>query len=86
MNSKRVTFIHNPVAGNERQPHVGHLLALFKRAGYRIRYYSSKETGWTKDLKRSADIVAVAGGDGTQNTQINSDFCSETYIIPSFSL
>jgi diacylglycerol kinase (ATP) len=65
MSSKRVTLIHNPGAGDERQPSAGQLQALIEEAGYKVRYQSSKENGWAKTLKRSADIIAVAGGDGT---------------------
>ncbi len=65
MSSKRVTLIHNPEAGDDRQHSAGQLEALLKEAGYKVRYQSSKENGWAKALKRSADIVAVAGGDGT---------------------
>src|SRR3954469_5233989 len=65
MPSKRVTLIHNPNAGDDRQPTLGQLEALLKEAGYKVRYQSAKEPGWEKALKRPADIVAVAGGDGT---------------------
>lgn len=34
-------------------------------AGHKVRYQSSKEKNWTKALKKSCDIIAVAGGDGT---------------------
>jgi diacylglycerol kinase (ATP) len=63
--TKRVTLIHNPNAGDDRQPTVGQLLALLKEAGYKTRYQSAKEPEWDKALKRSTDLVVVAGGDGT---------------------
>jgi diacylglycerol kinase family enzyme len=58
-------LIHNPTAGDEKQPSAGQLEALIKEAGYKLRYQSAKEQGWQKALKRPADIIAVAGGDGT---------------------
>lgn len=61
----RVTLIHNPGAGDEKQPTAGQIEALMKEAGYKVRYQSTKEEGWQKALKKSADLVAVAGGDGT---------------------
>ncbi|MGH8491153.1 MAG: diacylglycerol/lipid kinase family protein [Gammaproteobacteria bacterium] len=61
----RVTLIHNPDAGDEKQPTAGQIAALMKEAGYKVRYQSTKENGWQKALKQSADLVAVAGGDGT---------------------
>ncbi len=65
MSTKRITLIHNPGAGDEHQPSAGQLEALLNEAGYKVRYQSSKEKGWAKALKRTADIIAVAGGDGT---------------------
>lgn len=60
----RITLIHNPAAGkNASDP--GDLKKLLRRAGYKVRYQSSKEPGWKKALKKPADLVVVAGGDGT---------------------
>jgi diacylglycerol kinase family enzyme len=61
----RVTLIHNPEAGDETRPNRGQLEALIKEAGHKVRYQSVKERGWAKALKKEADLVAVAGGDGT---------------------
>jgi diacylglycerol kinase (ATP) len=38
---------------------------LIDAAGHKVKYQSSKEKKWKKALKKSCDIVAVAGGDGT---------------------
>ena len=61
----KVTLIHNPGAGDGTQPTAGQLMALIQEAGHKVRYQSTKEKGWGKVLKKNADIVAVAGGDGT---------------------
>lgn len=61
----RVTLIHNPGAGEEGQPAAKELKKLIKDAGHELTYQSSKEKGWTAALKEKADLVAVAGGDGT---------------------
>lgn len=61
----RVTLIHNPGAGDERQPTAGQLIALIREAGYKVRYQSTKEKGWTRALKKNTGLVVVAGGDGT---------------------
>jgi diacylglycerol kinase family enzyme len=61
----RVTLIHNPGAGDDKQPSAGQLQALIKEAGHKVRYRCTREKGWTRALKKSADLVAVAGGDGT---------------------
>ena len=60
----RVTLIHNPGAG-KRSSDEHALKALLRRAGHKVRYRSAKEPGWKKALKKPADLVVVAGGDGT---------------------
>src|SRR5688500_7725808 len=61
----RATLIHNPGAGDDRQPTGREIQVLMKEAGYKVRYQSTKEKGWTKALKKGTDLVVVAGGDGT---------------------
>ena len=61
----KATLIHNPGAGDDKQATIGQVRALLKEAGYKVRYQSSKEKGWHKALKKSADVVVVAAGDGT---------------------
>ena len=62
----RVTLIHNPGAGKNRPDNSeAELEKLLRRAGHKVRYQSSKEKGWKKALKKRADLVVVAGGDGT---------------------
>lgn len=60
----RVTLIHNPGAGKQAKDEAD-LKKLLKRAGHQVRYQSSKEAGWKKVLKKPADLIVVAGGDGT---------------------
>jgi diacylglycerol kinase (ATP) len=61
----RVTLIHNPGAGDDSQPDAKALRKLVKDAGHEVQYQSCKEKGWSAVLKEKADLVAVAGGDGT---------------------
>jgi len=61
----RATLIHNPGAGDDRQPTAGQIEVLMEEAGYKVRYQSTKEKGWAKSLKKPGDLVVVAGGDGT---------------------
>ncbi len=61
----RATLIHNPGAGDDRQPTGDQIRVLMKEAGYKVRYQSTKEKGWTKVLKKGTELVVVAGGDGT---------------------
>ena len=41
------------------------IVEMIQAAGHKVRYQSSKEKDWKKALKKSCDIIAVAGGDGT---------------------
>jgi diacylglycerol kinase family enzyme len=60
----RVTLIHNPGAGKGASTG-RELERLLESAGHDVRYQSAKEDGWKKALKQPADLVVIAGGDGT---------------------
>ncbi len=60
----RVTLIHNPGAGRQGMTATA-LKKLLSSHGHEVRYRSQKEPGWKKALKKPADLVVVAGGDGT---------------------
>lgn len=60
----RVTLIHNPGAGSQGKEDARKLEKLLSRAGHEPRYVSSKDD-WKGALKKRADLVVVAGGDGT---------------------
>ena len=61
----RVTLIHNPGAGKQGKNDADRLLALVRDAGHEVRYQSCKADGWEEALQQPAELVAVAGGDGT---------------------
>jgi diacylglycerol kinase family enzyme len=61
----RVTLIHNPGAGRHGRGELERLLRFMKDAGHEVRHRSAKDKGWAAALEESADVVAVAGGDGT---------------------
>ena len=60
----RVTLIHNPSAGRRMMTPAG-LRKMLEQHGHEVRYQSSKEKGWKKALRKPAELVVVAGGDGT---------------------
>lgn len=61
---KQVNLVHNPTAGKE--DHSGEALkGQIEAAGYACRYNSTKEKGWKKEMEEDADLIAIAGGDGT---------------------
>lgn len=61
----RISLIHNPGAGNQGKNDAGGLEKLLRGAGHKVRYQSAREDGWRGALKWPADLVVVAGGDGT---------------------
>lgn len=61
----RVTLIHNPSAGSHGWEHLENLLRLLRAQGHEVRYQSAKDENWPAVLGEPADLVAVAGGDGT---------------------
>jgi diacylglycerol kinase family enzyme len=61
----RVTLIHNPGAGSSGNGDGRKLEKLLRRADHDVRYVSSEDDDWKRALKKTADLVVVAGGDGT---------------------
>jgi diacylglycerol kinase (ATP) len=60
----RALLVHNPKAGSGR-PSGDELLAALDQAGFSTTYCSVKNGDLDKALAQPADIVIVAGGDGT---------------------
>jgi len=60
----RITLIHNPGAGMH-EVHASSLIRHIRDAGHEVRYQSRKAPGLQHALREPADIIAVAGGDGT---------------------
>lgn len=59
----RITLIHNPEAGDESHS-ADRIRDMLAQAGHKV-HLRSTEKGWKKALDRPADLVVVAGGDGT---------------------
>jgi diacylglycerol kinase family enzyme len=60
----KVTLIHNPHAGRDGNLSGDEIVRLITDAGHSATYQSSIGDTWHKVLEKSAEIVAVAGGDG----------------------
>ncbi len=60
---QHVQVIHNPGAGDEKHSKE-QIISLLTENGYRISYLNTKEDDWKK-FNTTADIILVAGGDGT---------------------
>jgi diacylglycerol kinase family enzyme len=61
----QVTLIHNPAAGDDKRPSRPELESMIREAGHALRYQSVDARGWANALEQPADVIAVAGGDGT---------------------
>ena len=59
----RATLFHNPTAGDGSTT-ANQLRSILTDAGYQVRYQST-EKDWSSALDAPADLVVVAGGDGT---------------------
>ena len=60
----RLTLIHNAEAG-DAQPSGEELIALARDYGHRVRYQDAHAKEFARVLDEPADLVLVAGGDGT---------------------
>ena len=61
----RVTLIYNPGAGRLEGDGAAKLVAFLEEQGHVVRVQSAADRDWKKALAEPADLVAVAGGDGT---------------------
>jgi diacylglycerol kinase (ATP) len=60
----RITLMHNPKAGRGKHGKKK-LMGALARAGHHAIYQSTKKGDYKKALKKSTNLVLVAGGDGT---------------------
>lgn len=60
----QITLIHQPGAGDASQPAAAELRQLIRAAGHEATYVSAQED-WRAALEDHAELVVVAGGDGT---------------------
>jgi len=61
----QILLIYNPNAGEGVQPQLRELVDLIHAAGHEVLCRSSKDPRFVSALADPADLVAVAGGDGT---------------------
>src|SRR5205823_1694707 len=62
-NHMRITLLRNPKAGDGKHGRK-ELVEALEKAGHRTISQSLKKKGWRAALKKQADVVVVAGGDG----------------------
>lgn len=61
----RVTLLHNEEAGDGDMPDGETLCDLIRAAGHEVLYQPCSDPEWAAALEQPADVIAVAGGDGT---------------------
>jgi diacylglycerol kinase family enzyme len=61
----KATFIHNPGAGDGKGASPSEIESCLRAAGYRVLDCSTGEEDWIRVLDEPADVIVVAGGDGT---------------------
>lgn len=77
MSGRRIVCIHNPVSGSRSNRKVGAVLRILRDDGWRIVVRETSAPGDAERFGREtaasgdADIVVVAGGDGTINETVN---------------
>jgi diacylglycerol kinase family enzyme len=59
----RITLLRNPKAGNGKHSRK-ELVKALQKAGHQTISRSTKKKGWKAALKKQADLVVIAGGDG----------------------
>lgn len=57
-------LVHNPAAGDEEHNRKA-ILRLIERFGHDVEYHDVNASGWEETLAAGAELIAVAGGDGT---------------------
>ena len=60
---QKVQILHNPGAGDEKYARE-HLIEFLEKNGYHCSYLSTKQDKW-KNFDTNADLLLIAGGDGT---------------------
>jgi diacylglycerol kinase family enzyme len=61
---KQAVLIHNPTAGSGEHSKE-RLIEELESAGYEIKYFSTDIPGWERFTKHEAEVIFLAGGDGT---------------------
>jgi diacylglycerol kinase family enzyme len=56
--------LHNPTAG-DAEHHPQAIVSALEEAGHDVEWQSTKEDDWEAALDRGAELLVVAGGDGT---------------------
>ena len=61
----KITLMHNPSAGSDDRPKAEQLVEALEKAGHRVTYQSTHQSGAKWALLDPGDLVLAAGGDGT---------------------
>ncbi|MCY2688709.1 diacylglycerol/lipid kinase family protein [Salinimicrobium sp. TH3] len=61
---KQAVLIHNPTAGSGEHSKE-RLVKKIETAGYEVEYFSTDIPGWERFIQYKAEVIFLAGGDGT---------------------
>ena len=78
-------LLHNSDAGDEDHSAEA-ITSLVANAGHEVAYHSLDGPGWQQALDESADLVAIAGGDGTVRTVLTAMAEREQALVTVFPL
>lgn len=67
----RATLVHNPSAGTKSHSKTN-ILAALRLAGIEVRYVSTEDDDISAALEETADLLVIAGGDGTIGKALTS--------------
>jgi diacylglycerol kinase (ATP) len=90
---RRLTVVFNPTAGQRRRARLNATLELLRRAGCEIALHPTAAKGDAEAIARefgsngtTADMLLVAGGDGTINEAVNGLLAKPNGRIPPVAL
>src|SRR5690606_19966284 len=79
----RTLILHNPTAG-DRHFRGDTLARIFRDAGHAVTYRDVKADGIDRDAAAEADLIVIAGGDGTVGKAVRAigDLGRQLVIVP----
>lgn len=76
----RVALLDNPSSGEEADDG-GRLVATVREAGHEVTYRSLHDSGWEEAFSEGADVIVVAGGDGSLRKVFTADALASTPLL-----
>jgi YegS/Rv2252/BmrU family lipid kinase len=89
--ARRLLVIYNPTSGRGRQQHMARVFEALRNEGARVELQETTQAGDAERIagavsRQEADVVVVAGGDGTVNEVINGLMSGGQEALPALGL